>query len=104
MEKGGTKMTTLLLGTMLLTSVMVVPIPTMAGDIDVSFPLPPSAVFEAPPEVVALPDTNDVYVSATLFAGPPLFSQKRRANLSPQFVNSTLCLTCSKTAPAIPMR
>jgi hypothetical protein len=70
MEKGGNKMKKVLLGTTLLILVMVVPIATMAGgDIHVSFPPPPPTVFEAPPEVGVLPDTNNVFVSATLLPG-----------------------------------
>lgn len=52
----------LLFGTMLLTLVIVDPIPTMAQvDIRISFPLPPPIVFPAPPEVIVIPDTY-VYV------------------------------------------
>ena len=52
----------LLFRTILLTGVLVFPIPTMAGvDVHVSIPLPPLIVFSAPPEVVVLPETN-VYV------------------------------------------
>jgi len=52
----------LLLGTMLLASVIAVPLPTMARvDIGISISLPPLIVFAAPPEVVVIPETN-VYV------------------------------------------
>jgi hypothetical protein len=52
----------LLLGSILLALVIIVPIPTMAGiDISIGFSLPPPIVFEAPPNVIAMPDTNDVY-------------------------------------------
>jgi hypothetical protein len=60
---GGNKMKKLFLATLLLALVIVVPIPTMAGvniGIGISLPLP--IVFEAPPDVIVLPDTNDVYV------------------------------------------
>jgi hypothetical protein len=56
----------LLLGTILLALVLVVPIPTMAGvnvNIGISIPLPPPITFQAPPDVVAMPETNDVYVA-----------------------------------------
>ena len=53
----------LLLGTMLFALAIVVPVSTMAAvDINVSIPLPP-IVFQAPPDVIAMPDTNDVYVA-----------------------------------------
>ena len=52
----------LLFGTMLLALVIVVPIPTMAAvDINVNISLPPPIVFAAPPEVIVMPDTDDVY-------------------------------------------
>ncbi len=53
----------LLLGTILLAVVMVLPIPTMAAvDISINISLPPPVVFEAPPAVIVMPDTDDVYV------------------------------------------
>ena len=53
----------LLFGAMLFALVIVVPIPTMAAvNINVNISLPPPIVFEAPPEVVVIPDTDDVYV------------------------------------------
>ena len=52
----------LLCGTMLLAMVIVVPIPTMAA-INVNISLPPPIVFAAPPEVIVMPDTSDVYVA-----------------------------------------
>ena len=53
----------LLLGTILLALAIVVPIPTMAGvDISIGISLPPPIVFEAPPDVIVMPDTDDVYV------------------------------------------
>ena len=53
----------LLFGTMLLALVIVVPIPTMAAvDISIGISLPPPIVFQAPPDVIVMPDTDDVYV------------------------------------------
>lgn len=50
-------------GAMLLALVIVVPIPTMgAVDINVNIALPPPIEFAAPPEVIALPETEGVYV------------------------------------------
>ena len=54
----------LLLGTMLLAFVTVVSVPATAQvsiNVNVGTPLPPPIAFNAPPDVVALPDTNDVY-------------------------------------------
>jgi hypothetical protein len=60
---GGNKMKKLFFGTLLLALIMVVPIPTMARvDINVSIGLPPPIVFAAPPDVIVMPDTSDVYV------------------------------------------
>ena len=51
------------LGTIFLALLIVVPIPTMAGvNIGIGISLPPPIVFAAPPEVIVLPDANDVYV------------------------------------------
>ncbi len=52
-----------LLGVMLIwASVLVAPIPTLAQvDIHIGISLPPPFVFEAPPEVIVIPDTSDVY-------------------------------------------
>jgi len=53
----------LLLGTMLLALAMVVPASTMAQvGVSVGIALPPPVVFQAAPEVVVLPETDDVYV------------------------------------------
>ena len=53
----------LLFGIMLLALVNVVPNPTMAAvNISIGISLPPPIVFEAPPQVVVLPETDDVYV------------------------------------------
>jgi hypothetical protein len=52
----------LFLGTLLLALVIVVPIPTMAGvNVNVGIGLPP-IVFAAPPDVIVMPDSSDVYV------------------------------------------
>jgi hypothetical protein len=53
----------LFFGTLLLALVIVVPIPTMARvDVNVSIGLPPPIVFAAPPDVIVIPDTRNVYV------------------------------------------
>ncbi len=65
-NKGGNKMKKLLFGTIVLALVSVFPITTMAGvdvSVGISIPLPPPVTFEAPPPVVALPDTEGVYVA-----------------------------------------
>jgi len=63
-DKGGNKMKKLLLGTILLALATVVPIPTMAAvDISIGISLPPPIVFEAPPEVIVMPETDGVYVA-----------------------------------------
>jgi len=57
------------LGTLLLALVIVVPIPTMAAvEINVNISLPPSIVFAAPPDVIVIPDANDVYVDPDIAA------------------------------------
>ena len=62
--KEATKLKKLFFGTMLLALVTVVSVPTMAEvAINVNIPLPPPIVFNAPPDVIAMPDTNDVYVA-----------------------------------------
>jgi hypothetical protein len=54
----------ILLGTMLFALPLVVPIPAMAGvEVGVHISLPPLITFAAPPEVIVLPDTKDVYVA-----------------------------------------
>ena len=56
-------MNKLLLGTLLLALAIVVPVPTRAGvNIGIGISVPPPIVFAAPPAVIALPETNDVYV------------------------------------------
>jgi hypothetical protein len=53
----------LFLGTIVLILAIVVPIPIMAQvNINIGIPLPPPIVFAAPPEVIVLPDSDDVYV------------------------------------------
>jgi hypothetical protein len=53
----------LLVGTILWGLAIVVPTATMAEvDISVGISLPPPIAFEAPPDVIVMPDTNDVYV------------------------------------------
>ena len=53
----------LFFGTMLLALAIVVPVSTMAAvDINVNISLPPPIVFQAPPDVIVMPDTNGVYV------------------------------------------
>jgi hypothetical protein len=53
----------LLFGTILVALVSVFPMTTMAAiDINIRIPLPPPILFGAPPNVIVLPDTNDVYV------------------------------------------
>ncbi len=48
---------------MLLALVIVSPVPTMAAiDIRIGIPLPPPILFPAPPQVIVIPDTDDVYV------------------------------------------
>jgi hypothetical protein len=57
------KMKKLFFGTLLLALVIAVPISTIAGvNIGVSIALPPPIVFAAPPDVIVIPDTRDVYV------------------------------------------
>jgi hypothetical protein len=53
----------MLLGTIILALSAVVSVPAMAGvNISIGIALPPPVVFQAPPDVIVLPDTNDVYV------------------------------------------
>ncbi len=55
-------MKTLLAVILMWASTLGVPVPTSAQvDIHVGIGLPPPFVFEAPPEVVVIPDTSDVY-------------------------------------------
>ncbi len=49
--------------------VIVVPIPAFAGvSIGIGISLPPPITFGGPPEVIVLPDTNDVYVAPDIDA------------------------------------
>jgi hypothetical protein len=53
----------LLFGTIFLALAVVVPIPTLAGvNVGVGIALPPPIAFAAPPNVVVMPDTDNVYV------------------------------------------
>ena len=59
----------LLLVSIFFTFAIIVPMPTMAGvDINAGISLPPPIVFEAPPEVIVMPDTSGVYVVADVDA------------------------------------
>jgi len=70
--KGGNKMKRLLFGTIFLALVSAFPVVTMAGvDINAGISLPPPIVFEAPPEVIVMPDTSGVYVVAVVDADTP---------------------------------
>ena len=58
-----------LFGTIVLALISIFPITTMAAvdvSVGISIPLPPPITFEAPPDVVALPDTNGVYVAPSV--------------------------------------
>jgi len=49
---------------MLLTSVVILPHSTRAEvNVNIGFALPAPVVFDAPPEMIVLPDTNNVYVA-----------------------------------------
>ena len=51
------------LGTIFLALSMVVPNPTIAQiNINIQIPLPPLITFAAPPDVIVMPDTSNVYV------------------------------------------
>src|SRR5512133_2138408 len=53
----------LFLGTILLALAVVLPVPVMAEvNISIQIPLPPMIVFEQPPAMIVIPDTDDVYV------------------------------------------
>ncbi len=57
-------MNKLLLGVILLAPAIAFPVPTIAGvNIGIGISLPPPIVFPAPPAVIVLPDTPDVYVA-----------------------------------------
>ncbi len=56
-------MKTLFWGIVLTVLALLLPAPTEASvDISIGISLPPPIVFEGPPEVIVLPDTDDVYV------------------------------------------
>ena len=51
----------LFFGIALLALAIAVPIPAMAGvNVNINIPLPP-LVFPAPPDVIVIPDSGDVY-------------------------------------------
>ena len=53
----------MLCGIVLLLFLVVVPVPAKAGiSINIGIGLPPPIAFQAPPSVIVLPDTRDVYV------------------------------------------
>lgn len=53
----------LLYGVMLWAVLMVIPVPMMAAiNINLGISLPPVMEFSAPPDVIVMPDTNDVYL------------------------------------------
>jgi hypothetical protein len=63
MHRGGTKMKKLLLGTILLALSIAVPAPATAEvGVSIGISLPPLITFAAPPEVIVIPETTDVYV------------------------------------------
>jgi len=62
----------LLLVSIFFSFAIIVPMPTMAGvDINAGISLPPTIVFEAPSEVIVMPDTSGVYVVADVDADTP---------------------------------
>jgi len=62
----------LLLISIFFTSAIIVPMPKMAGvDINAGISLPTPIIFEAPPEVIVMPDTSGVYVVAAVDADTP---------------------------------
>ena len=55
----------LLLVPIFFTFAIIVPMPVMGGvDINAGIYLPPPIEFEAPPEVIVMPDTSGVYIVA----------------------------------------
>ena len=55
--------------TLLLAMTVAVPVPTMADvNISIGIPLPPPLIFPAPPDVIVLPDADDVYVDPAIDA------------------------------------
>ncbi len=70
-QRRSKRMKKLFLWTILLALATVVPIPAMAQvnvDIGIGFPPPPPIVYPGPPDVIAMPDTNDVYVAPNISA------------------------------------
>jgi len=62
----------LLLVSIFFTFAIIVPMPTMAGvDINAGISLQPPIVFDAPREVIVMPDTSGVYVVADVDADKP---------------------------------
>jgi hypothetical protein len=56
-------MKNILTGTILLVLMIIAPVQAMAGvNVNIGVSLPPPIVFHAPPDVVVLPDSQDVYV------------------------------------------
>jgi len=54
-------------GTILFALVLLLPVSTKAAvNVNIEFPLPPPIVFPAPPVVIPMPETNDVYVAPDL--------------------------------------
>src|SRR5512146_1084838 len=65
--KGDNGMKKVLLGTFLIVMALAVSLPATAEvNVSIGIGLPPPVVFAAPPEVVVLPDTPDVYVVPTI--------------------------------------
>ena len=63
MNEGGNNMKKLFFGIIFLALVGVFPAMTMAAiDISIGISLPPPIIFGAPPDVIVMPDTDDVYV------------------------------------------
>ena len=62
----------LLLISIFFTSAIIVPMPKMAGvDINAGISLPTPIIFEAPPEVIVMPDISVAYVVAEADADMP---------------------------------
>ena len=52
-----------LLASLLFALAVVQPVPSMAGvSVSIGISLPPLIVFDAPPDVIVMPDTTGVYV------------------------------------------
>ena len=62
----------LLLVSICFTSAIVFPMPTTARvDLSAGISLPPPIVFEAPPEILMMPDAGGLFVVAEVDAGTP---------------------------------